>query len=150
MLRPRAAMTTLLLAALAFTGCAKTTESQESREEPATVEAIAGTDLNRLTLTESAVERLGIETAPVEKATGPAAGGSQRAVAYSAVIYDADGRAAVYTNPEPRVYVRAPVSVDDIQGDIAFITDGPPVGTAIVTVGAAELFGVDAGVGGNE
>ena len=61
MLRPRAAMTTLLLAALALTGCAKATQSEESREEPATVEAIAGTDLNRLTLAESAVEQVGLE-----------------------------------------------------------------------------------------
>ena len=69
---------------------------------------------------------------------------------YSALIYDANGAASVYTSPEPRVFVRAPITVDHIDQGQAFLTQGPPPGTAIVTVGAPELYGIDGGIGGNE
>jgi hypothetical protein len=151
MLRSKARVTVILMfAVLAFSACAKVGGGDESRAEPATVEKIDGSDLNRLVLQQEAATRLGIETAPVREAARPPTGNEQRAVDYSAVIYDADGQAAVYTNPAPLTYVRAPITVDDIEGDLAFVTEGPPVGTPVVTVGAAELFGIDAGVGGNE
>ena len=35
----------------------------------------------------------------------------------------------------------------DIDGDVAVLSSGPPVGTRIVTVGVAELFGTEFGVG---
>jgi hypothetical protein len=66
------------------------------------------------------------------------------------LIYDADGAASVYTNPEPLVYVRAPVTVEEINNGQAQLNAGPPSGTAVVTVGAPELYGIDSGIGGNE
>jgi hypothetical protein len=39
------------------------------------------------------------------------------------------------------VYVRQAVSIERIAGEAALLTDGPPVGTAVVTLGAEELFG---------
>ena len=71
-------------------------------------------------------------------------------VPYQAVIYDVNGAAWVYTVPEPLVYVRHPVVVDYVDGTRAVLSEGPPSGTAIVTVGVAELYGIEVGVGTSE
>jgi hypothetical protein len=76
-------------------------------------------------------------------------GASERKIVdFASLIYGLHGETWVYTNPEPLVFVRAPVTVDFIEGDQAFLTEGPEVGTQVVTLGAAELYGVESGVGG--
>ena len=70
------------------------------------------------------------------------------AIPYSALVYDKAGKTWVYTNPQGRDYVRQAIEVQRIEGDLAYLSSGPPVGTAVVTVGTAELWGVDTGVGG--
>ena len=67
----------------------------------------------------------------------------RKAVPYSAVYYDSKGKAWVYATSEPLVYQREPVTVDTIQGDMAYLTDGPPTGTEVVTVGASLLYGTE-------
>ena len=74
-------------------------------------------------------------------------GGPRKIVPYSAVIYGLQGDTWAYTNPEPLVFVRHRITIDYIEKDTAVLLDGPPAGTAVVTVGAAELFGVELGVG---
>ncbi len=76
-------------------------------------------------------------------------GGQRTVIPYSAVIYDQRGGTWTYTNPEPLVFVRQAISIEYIDGDLAVLLDGPPAGTEVVTVGAAELFGVENGVGGD-
>jgi ABC-type oligopeptide transport system substrate-binding subunit len=142
------AVALLLTMTLALAACAKTSHEEEAVEEPAKVEKVEGSQYNRLVLEEKAVERLGIETAPVHDLTPPVAG--QTAVAYSALVYDADGAASVYTQTAPLTYVRAPVTVVTVSGPEVVLSQGPPVGTQVVTVGAAELLGIDSGIGGNE
>lgn len=68
-------------------------------------------------------------------------------VPYSAVIYDLQGATWVYVSPEPLVFVREPITIDYVQGDMAILSDGPAVGTEVATVGVAELYGADTGVG---
>jgi hypothetical protein len=75
-------------------------------------------------------------------------GAQQKLVPYSAVLYDRHGETWVYTCPEPLVYVRAPIVVDYIDGDLAVLSQGPPAGTDVVTAGASELFGAETGIGG--
>jgi multidrug efflux pump subunit AcrA (membrane-fusion protein) len=104
---------------------------------PAKVEAIEGTEFNRLTLTEKAAERLDIQVAEV----------GDNAVPYGALLYGLNGDTFVYTNPEPLTYVRAPVVVDRIEGDRVVLVEGPPAGTAVVIVGGAELIGIEFGLG---
>jgi hypothetical protein len=104
---------------------------------PAKVEAIEGSEFNRLTLTEKAVERLDIQVAEVADNTVP----------YAAVLYGLAGETFVYTNLEPLTYVRAPIVVDHIEGDLAVLVEGPPSGTPVVTVGGAELIGIEFGLG---
>jgi hypothetical protein len=77
----------------------------------------------------------------------PGSGTPKKVVPYSAILYDAHGEAWVYTNPEALAFVRHRVSVEHVDDDKAVLGDGPDVGTKIVTVGAAELFGAELGVG---
>jgi hypothetical protein len=148
--RKRRTLALLVLAALPFSACAKVAEEEATGPEPARVVQVKGTNQSRLVLTKKAAERVGITTAPVGEITGPGGDGVRKVVDYSALIYDADGNAFVYTNPEPLTFVRQPVTVDVIEGDRVVFSDGPSAGTAVVTVGVPELFGIDAGVGGNE
>lgn len=119
----------------------------ESNDKPVQVTLIPGTDLNRVVLTEQAVERLAIKTGQARMALVPRSRAQRLTVPYAAVIYDADGGTWTYTNPEPLVYVRHRISVDYINQDLAVLTDGPSPDTAVVVAGAAELFGAEFGVG---
>jgi hypothetical protein len=132
----------MIIVSLQLVACGQTPASQES-SPPARVEHL-GQGLNRVILTAEAAKRLGIETALVSNAQ---VGGTQReAVPYAAVYYDLNGATWVYTIPEPLTYVRASITVDSITGNVAVLSKGPPAGTAVVTVGATELYGTETGV----
>jgi RND family efflux transporter MFP subunit len=66
---------------------------------------------------------------------------------YASLIYDIHGGSWVYENPGPGVYVRSRVEVDYIADNLAVLRRGPAKGTAVVTDGAAELFGTEFGGG---
>ena len=115
--------------------------------EPAvTVDEIEGSELERLTLSESAAKRLGVETSPVRPASG--AGLGRTVIPYAAVVYDASGAPWAYENVEGLTFVRHPLIVDSVVDGEAFLSDGPALDASVVTVGAAELYGVEKGVGG--
>ena len=59
----------------------------------------------------------------------------------------ASAACAVYVTTAPNVYIRQPITVHHIEGDRAVLTAGPAAGTAVVSVGAAELYGTETGVG---
>ena len=107
----------------------------EEEQKPVTLEPIAGTDLNRITLTEKAAERLGLETAPVAAQEG------QVVVPYAALLYDPSGQAWVYVTVGPLAYERQKVTVNTIDGDQVVLSQGPEAGAQVVTLGATELFG---------
>jgi hypothetical protein len=69
--------------------------------------------------------------------------GPQKVIPYSAVFYDAKGNAWAYVNGQPLSYQRQPIAVERVVGDLAVLSDGPAVGTAVVTVGAAMLHGCE-------
>ena len=128
-------------ASIGLSGCAVAKPAAvPTGEAPASMEKVG--DLNRLTLTDKAVERLGLTTEKVTK-------GSSLELPYGALIYDAAGKTWVYTSPEPRTYIRAAVTVDRITGDNVQLRTGPAAGTDVVTVGAAELFGAEFGTKGH-
>jgi hypothetical protein len=77
----------------------------------------------------------------------PDSGKMAKIVPYSSVIYDERGDSWLYTNPEPLVFVRFKIAVERVLGDVAVLLDGPPPGTMVVMVGAAELMGVELKVG---
>lgn len=130
-------------ASVGLSGCAAVKPAATPTSAAASMEK-AGPDLNRLTLTDKAVERLGVTTVKVAKGEG-----SPLQVPYGALVYDANGKTWVYTNPEPRTYIRAAVTVDKIADNKVQLRSGPPAGTDVVTVGAAELFGAEFGTKGH-
>jgi hypothetical protein len=137
----------LAMASLPLAGCKE--KAAYTKIEPAHVEHKEGQEISKVTLTEKAVERIAVETTPVRegKVQGDQAAQPRPFVPHSAIMYLAKGDAFVYTNPAPRTYVRQPVQVDYIEGDVAVLKDGPKPGTQVVSVGAAELYGAEFGVG---
>lgn len=132
---------------LALSACAQANTAAPHAESPAKVEPIGDSGLSRLVLTEKAVERTAIQVALVaEERVGPA-GGVLKVVPYAALLYQPDGSTFLYTNPAPRTYVREAVIVDRIDGDRVLLAAGPPVGTAVVTAGGAELWGTEFKIG---
>jgi hypothetical protein len=73
----------------------------------------------------------------------PGSNTPKKVVPYSAILYDLTGDTWVYTNPEPSVFVRERVDVERIDKDLAVLNKGPAVGTQVVTIGAAELYGAE-------
>ena len=135
----------LVATGLVAAGCASSVEepAAPTGEEPAVVEAAEDDGPARITLSEEAETRLGLETVVV--GTTP-----QLAVPYAAVVYDEEGAAWAFARLEDGRYQRTPLTVADITGDVALLSAGPTAGTEVVTVGAAELVGVEAGISGGE
>ena len=48
----------------------------------------------------------------------------------------------------PLTFVREGVVIERIKGDHAYLKEGPPAGTQVVTVGVPELYGTEVGVNG--
>jgi hypothetical protein len=132
--------------ALLISACGQGTAPESATDEgPVQVEDIAGSDLKRVTLSDDAVERIGVETAPVT-----AAPGGRVIVPAATVLYDQDGRAWVFTEPEHDVFVREPVTIIGTNGNDTILSAGPAADTPVVTVGVAELYGSELGVGDPE
>lgn len=129
----------LIVAALLLVACGPAEEAV-AEEKPAILEEDPESGFNRVILTQKAVERLDIQTEPVST-------GQSLVVPYSAIVYGINGETWVYTNPETLTFIRQPVTVERIEGGQVILSDGPPPGTEVVTVGAALLLGADTGVG---
>ena len=108
---------------------------------PARVEAISGSPIKKITLTQKAAERIDVQTKPVRDVSG------KKVVPYAAVIYDKDGSTWLYTNPQPLTYIRHSIVVELIQGDDAVLKEGPAVGVVVTTTGTPQLYGAEKGVG---
>jgi hypothetical protein len=111
-------------------------------ESQATIKRL-GFDVSSVTLLPKAARRLDIKTGEIRDDPS-----GRKITPYSSIIYDLDGDAWVYTLTAPLTFVRAGVVVDVIKGDLAYLQEGPPAGTQIVTVGVPELYGAEVGVNG--
>ncbi len=116
-------------------------DSASKKSRPAQVAAIDGSKVKQLTLTEKAAKRLDIQTGEVAEGSG------KLTTPYSSVVYDPGGDTWVYTVPKPLTYVRQKIVVETISGDKAYLKSGPTPGTSVVTVGVAELYGTEKGLG---
>jgi hypothetical protein len=133
-------------AAAILAGCATATPAETP---PAVIKPVAGSQIPQLQLTERAVQRLGIVTQPVRPTTTAGQPGRE-VIPYSAVVYDTDGSTWTYVNTAARTYERKPITVTEIDRETALLSAGPAVGTAVVTVGAAELLGTEYDISGEE
>jgi hypothetical protein len=133
---------TLVTAAmLLLPACAEAPSDEHVVDEPVMVEKIEGTDGSLVTLEARAVERLDVRTATVTRR------GSHLIVPSGAVLVDPEEHFWVYTNPEPLLFFREEIHVSHENGDEVFLSDGPRPGTRVVTVGVAELYGAEFGIG---
>jgi hypothetical protein len=108
-----------------------------SHHVPAKLEPIKGTDVQRVVFDAEAAKRVGLKTAPIRE------NGQGTVIPYDAVIYGADGKTYAYKAPEPLSYVRQEIEIDHVAGDSVMLSDGPPAGTEVVTVGAVEVYGTE-------
>jgi hypothetical protein len=108
--------------------------------EPAVLEPIEGTELSHVILTEDAAHRIRLETGTVSSL------GGRLTVPESAVWIDEHGQEWVYTEQEQLVFVREAIRVYRYEDGLAVLADGPHPGTVVVTVGVAELIGVESGL----
>lgn len=151
----RRAVATIIISGLVLTGCqspSPPTTNGLDHEAPAVIGQADANGVRSVRLTRQAIDRLGIETAEVSAAaTGSSPRGTRRTVVpYSAVLYTPDGLTWVYTVPRPLTHVREKVVVATVggaDGTEAVLSEGPPVGTTVVTLGVVELYGAELGVG---
>jgi hypothetical protein len=134
-----AVLALLIIASLLLSACSQSS-AEATHEKPAHLEEIEGSDFKRVVLTEKAAERLDIQMAKVSAEEG------KMIVPYSTIIYGLNGETWLYTSPEKLTYVRHPIAIDRIEGSQAFLSDGPDLGTDVVTVGVVELYGEETGI----
>ena len=129
----------LLVAAWLLSGCTEVETETATGYEPSKLESVKGKDdVKRVTFTAEGAKRIGLRTVPVERK------GNRAVVPYAALIYDPEGKAYVYTSPKPLSYLRVPVEVDRIDdGNLVLLSQGPPAGTEVVTIGLAEVYGTE-------
>lgn len=128
----------LATAALPIAGCTEVETETATGYEPSTLEPVKGNDdLHRVTFTEEGARRVDLQTAAVRRS------GKHKVVPYAALLYDPEGKTYVYTSPKPLEYLREEVKVDRIEGQRVLVSRGPPAGTEVVTVGAAEVYGTE-------
>lgn len=140
-------MSLMILAVLSLVACGGSNENA-GHVEPYELEEVAGSEFQNVILTAKAAERLDIQS---EALNMEDVDGEMKLVApYSAVLYDLNGETYAYTRnagPSSLTFIRAPIEIERIEGGRVILTNGPPEGTHLVTVGAAELYGADTGVG---
>ena len=131
----KGAIVAMLGTVLLVSGCKQ--DKIEEKYHPAKLEESGEKGIMRVILEPKAAERIGLQTAQIAEQNG------RKIVPYGAIMYDTKGDTWTFTNPEPLVFVRHKVVVEHIEGDQVVLSDGPAVGTAIVTVGATELMGAE-------
>jgi hypothetical protein len=133
----------LVGALVAVSGCNR--EQVAEKHHPAKTEETDQKGILKITLEPRAAERIGLETVALSEESVTVGGRSatRRVMPYGALMYDTKGETWTFTSPEPLVFIRHKVAVEGIEGDRVILSEGPPTGTMVVTVGAAELMGVE-------
>jgi hypothetical protein len=134
-----------LVAALSLSACKEAEEESAEGYAPSKIEAVKGSDddLQRITFTKEGAARTDVKTAEVRRA------GNHLVIPYAALIYNDEAKTFVYTSPKSLEFLRAPVTVDRIEGNRVLLKDGPPAGTKVVTVGTAEVYGTEIDMAGS-
>lgn len=136
-----------LLLALGLGGCSSDAEAAPKARNPYIVEQVEGAEHSRLILEPEAVARTVIATGTVSRPAGPDGTLGPLQMPYAALLYKPDGSTFAYTTAGENVFLGQPVVVSAVEGDVALLAEGPEPGTVVVTDGAAELMGVEFGVG---
>jgi hypothetical protein len=128
----------VVAAAVSVSACKEVETESATGYEPAKLEEVKGNeDLKQVTFTKEGAARTGVKTEKVRL------DGDGTVVPYKALIYDTEGKTYVYTSPKPLTYLREAVEVASVRGDRVTLSDGPPAGTQVVTVGTPEVYGTE-------
>ena len=132
----------LLIGLLSLSGCTPASDPETEEEVvPAKVEHLEGEIPSRITLTDDAAKRIGLQT---DEAQAVQVNNTQLvSVPYSAIIYDIEGNIWLYTSDAELIFERVPIVVDHIDGDTVFLSNGLSAGTTIAIQGVAELYGAE-------
>lgn len=118
------------------------TACQQKPDVPANLDfnrvEYTGPAVYRVRLTAKRSAELGIKTDSVREKE--LSGKLRKVIPVAAVIHDRQGNTWTFKSPDSLIFVRERISVDSLAGDLAILSDGPPVGALIVTTGAADLF----------
>lgn len=137
------AIVVLFAIAVILSGCKEAEDaSSSSGYEPSQVEPVGDSGLQQVRFTAIGAARVGLTTARARLEPGGTT------VPYAALVYDGQGLPWVYTVPDELSFLRSQVTVDRIEGDQVFLSDGLAVGDEVVTVGAAEVYGAERGIAG--
>ncbi len=132
----------VVMVLFALAGCIKSGAAPKAETPKLEMVGKADADgIKRITLKDIETKRLGIEFAEVTKS------GERLTMPYNALLYDPSGGEWAFASAEKNVYARTPLKVEAIEGDKVYLVKGPAVGTKLVTNGAAELYGIEFGVG---
>ena len=88
------------------------------------------------------MDRVALQTTEVK------ALGKDLTVDHAALVFDKAGKPWLFTVVGPRTYVRAAVTIKEVQDNVMILSSGPPAGTEVVTVGAIELWGTELEIAG--
>jgi hypothetical protein len=134
-----------LIASLSLSACKEAEEESAEGYSPSKLVAVKGSDddLQRIVFTKEGAARTALETAQIRRA------GKHTVIPYAALIYNDEAKTFVYTNPKALEYLRAPVTVDRIEGNRVLLKNSPPIGTKIVTTGAVEVYGTEIDMAGS-
>ena len=123
-------------------GCAEIESVTAEPYEPAALESTGPDKPARVILTQEAVDRVALQTIEVK------ALGKDLTVDHAALVFDKAGKPWVFSVVGPRTYIRAAVTIKEVQDNVVTLSAGPPAGTQVVTVGAIELWGAELGIAG--
>ena len=123
-------------------GCAEIESVTAEPYEPAALESTGADKPARVILTQEAVDRVALQTIEVK------ALGKDLTVDHAALVFDKAGKPWVFSVVGPRTYIRAAVTIKEVQDNVVTLSAGPPAGTQVVTVGAIELWGAELGIAG--
>ena len=137
--RAAAALAVAAVSTAGLAGCARPGPDEARQVPPARMVQTGKT--RSVLLTPLGARRIGIRTVP------SAAKAHWVVVPFAALLYEPDGRTAVYVKTAPLTFTRHFVTVADISSGQVFVSHGLESGQPVVTLGAEELLGVQNGVG---
>jgi hypothetical protein len=137
--RAAAALAAAAVSCAGLSACASAGVGKAHQKPPARMVQTGKT--RSVLLTPLGAKRIGIQTAQ------SAIKDNKIVVPFSALLYEPDGRTAVYVQTGPLTYTRYFIKVADITAGQVFVAKGLKAGQPVVTVGAEELLGVQNGVG---
>ncbi|MEO6472140.1 MAG: hypothetical protein ABIR57_09420 [Aeromicrobium sp.] len=128
----------IVAVAASLTACDKAEDDESEYPSQSKLEPIKGIPGHHtVTLTPLGAKQVGIQTTPV------AGSNKLKELPYDALLYGADGTTFIYTSPKALTYRYAKITLEKIVGERIYFSEGPKVGTQVVTRGVPQVHGAD-------